>query len=57
MTKEELDAIRRLTIGQAKETFSQDFGDYDEWDDEYISEKAKLDGYCEGVEDVLRIIG
>jgi len=57
MTKEELDAIRQLTIEQAKETFNQDFGNYDdEYDSTYLKENSKLDGYCQGVEDVLKIL-
>lgn len=57
MTKEMANAIRRLTINQAKKVFEQDFGDYDVDDDDYILEKEKLDAYCEGVEDVLKILG
>ena len=56
MTKEEINVIKQLTIGQAKETFKQDFGYLDEEDTDYINEKLKLDSYCEGVEDVLKIL-
>lgn len=57
MTTDELNAIRYLTIDLAKETFKQDYGSYDEEDDDYIREKSALDSYCEGVEDVLKILG
>ncbi len=40
----------------AKETFKQDYGSYDKEDDDYIREKSALDSYCEGVEDVLKIL-
>lgn len=57
MTDEVINAIRILTIEQAKETFNQDFGNYDdEYDITYLKEKSKLDGYCEGAEDVFKIL-
>lgn len=56
MTKEELNAIKYLTIGVAKETFKQDYESFSEEDDDYIKEKLVLDSYCEGVEDVLWIL-
>ena len=56
MTEEVLDAIRQLTIDQAKEVFEQDYGDYDKEDIDYIKARNSLDGYCNGVKDVLRIL-
>lgn len=56
MTKEELNAIRYLTIGLAKEAFKQDYESYGKEDDDYIREKLVLDSYSKGVEDVLRIL-
>lgn len=56
MTEEVLDAIRQLTIDQAKEVFEQDYGDYDKEDIDYIEARNSLDGYYNGVEDVLRIL-
>ena len=56
MTKEEINAIKQLTIEQAKETFEQDYGYLDKEDMDYVNEKVKLDSYCEGVEDVLKIL-
>ncbi len=56
MNEDKIKKIRQLTVGQARETFSQDYGSYDKEDDTYIEEKMKLDSYCEGVEDVLRIL-
>lgn len=56
MTADELNAIRYLTIGLAKETFKQDWESFGEEDDDYIREKIALDSYCEGVEDVLWIL-
>ena len=57
MTTEELNAIRYLTIGLAKETFKQDWESFGEEDDDYIREKLVLDNYSKGVEDVLKILG
>lgn len=57
MKTEELNAIiRYLTIGLAKEAFKQDYENFGKEDDDYIREKLVLDGYCEGVEDVLKIL-
>lgn len=56
MTADELNAIRYLTIGLAKETFKQDYESFGEEDDDYIREKLVLDSYCKGVEDVLKIL-
>lgn len=56
MTTEELNAIRYLTIGLAKEAFKQDYESFGKEDDDYIREKLVLDSYCKGVEDVLRIL-
>lgn len=56
MTREEINAIRYLTIGLAKEAFKQDWENFGKEDDDYIKEKLVLDGYCEGVEDVLKIL-
>lgn len=56
MREEVLDAIRQLTIDQAKEVFEEDYGDYDKDDIEYIKARNSLDGYCNGVKDVLRIL-
>lgn len=56
MTTEELNEIRYLTIGLAKETFKQDYESFGKEDDDYIREKKALDNYCKGVEDVLRIL-
>jgi hypothetical protein len=56
MTADELNAIRYLTIGLAKETFKQDYESFGKEDDDYIREKLALDSYCKGVEDVLRIL-
>lgn len=56
MREEVLDAIRQLTIDQAKEVFEQDYEDYDERDIDYIKAKNSLDGYCDGVNDVLKIL-
>lgn len=56
MTKEELNVIRYLTIGLAKEAFKQDYESFGKEDDDYIREKIVLDSYCEGVEDVLKIL-
>lgn len=56
MTTDELNAIRYLTIGLAKETFNQDWESFGEEDDDYIREKALLESYCQGVEDVLKIL-
>lgn len=57
MTRDELNAIRYLTIGLAKESFKQDFESFGKEDDDYIREKLVLDSYCKGVEDVLKILG
>lgn len=57
MTTDELNAIRYLTIGLAKETFKQDWENFGKEDDDYIREKLALDNYCKGVEDVLKILG
>ena len=57
MTADELNAIRYLTIGLAKETFKQDYESFGKEDDDYIREKLALDNYCKGVEDVLKILG
>ncbi len=57
MTTDELNAIRYLTIGLAKESFKQDFKSFGKEDDDYIREKLVLDSYCKGVEDVLKILG
>lgn len=56
MTADELNAIRYLTIGLAKETFKQDYESFGKEDDDYIREKLVLDSYCKGVEDVLKIL-
>ncbi len=56
MTKAEISTIKHLTIDLAKETFDQDFGDYDKNDNEYLQQKERLDGYCEGVKDALKIL-
>lgn len=56
MTADELNAIRYLTIGLAKETFKQDYEGFGEEDDDYIREKLVLENYCKGVEDVLKIL-
>lgn len=56
MTADELNAIRYLTIGLAKETFKQDYEGFGKEDDDYIREKLVLDSYCKGVEDVLKIL-
>lgn len=56
MTADELNAIRYLTIGLAKETFKQDYESFGKEDDDYIREKLALDNYCKGVEDVLNIL-
>lgn len=56
MTREELKSIRQLTIESAKQTFESDYSGYDKKDDDYIREKDKLESYCEGVEDVLKIL-
>jgi hypothetical protein len=56
MREEVLDAIRQLTIDQAKEVFEQDYEDYDKGDIDYIKAKISLDGYCDGVNDVLKIL-
>lgn len=56
MREEVLDAIRQLTIDQAKQVFEEDYGDYDKEDIEYIKARNSLDGYCNGVKDVLRIL-
>lgn len=56
MTEEELNTIRYLTIDQAKETFKQDWENFGKEDNDYIREKLTLDGYCKGVEDVLKIL-
>jgi hypothetical protein len=56
MTREKIKAIRQLTIESAKQTFESDYGEYDKEDDDYVREKEKLESYCEGVEDVLRIL-
>lgn len=57
MTTEELNAIKYLTIGLAKEAFKQDYESFGKEDDDYIREKLALDNYCNGVEDVLKILG
>lgn len=57
MTADELNAIRYLTIGLAKETLKQDWENFGKEDDDYIREKLVLDNYCKGVEDVLKILG
>ncbi len=54
INNEELKALKILTIEMAKEAFKQDYGDLSEEDDDYIEEKALLDSYCQGVEDVLK---
>ena len=56
MTEDELNAIRYLTIGLAKETFKQDYESFGKEDNDYIREKLVLDSYCKGVEDVLKIL-
>ena len=56
MTTDYISVIKQLTIGQAKETFFQEYSYMDVEDEEYINEKDKLDSYCEGVEDVIKII-
>ena len=43
MTADELNAIRYLTIGLAKETFKQDYESFGKEDDDYIREKLALD--------------
>lgn len=56
MTTDYISVIKELTIGQVKKTFLEDYSYMDTEDEEYINEKDKLDSYCEGVEDVIRII-
>lgn len=56
MTTDYISVIKKLTIGQAKETFLEEHSYMDTEDEEYINDKDKLDSYCEGVEDVIKII-
>lgn len=56
MTRDKIKVIRQLLIESAKLTFESDYGGYDKEDDDYICEKEKLKSYCEGVEDVLKIL-
>lgn len=56
MTTDYIGVIKELTIGQAKETFLENHSYMNTEDEEYINDKDKLDSYCEGVKDVIKII-
>ena len=56
MKDELIKALKGLTIGQATETFRSDYGSFDDEDTEKIAARKKLDAYCEGVNDVLKIL-
>ncbi len=56
MKDELIKTLKALTIGQATETFRSDYGSFDDEDADKIKARESLDAYCEGVNDVLKIL-